>query len=346
MSEQPLISIIIPHRNGREILFRCLKSIFENGYSPFEIILVDNASTDGSVEAAVEAFSGLRVVRAGQNRGYAGGCNYGSLFARGDFLLFFNNDAVLAPRALHHLVEAIQREPDIAAVQPKILSLSEPQRFDYAGAAGGMIDMFGFPFARGRMFDTLEIDSGQYDQVCDIFWASGACCLVRRDVWEDLGGFDEVFFAHMEEIDLNWHMHLAGYRVVFEPGAVVYHEAGSTLASESPHKLYLNHRNNLLMLLKNLSLTRLLWIMPARLLLDFGALLYALGRGRISHALAILRAQAAVPLFAAHILRSRRQVRRLRRVSDRSVARKMYRGSAVLQYFVFGRKTYGSLAGA
>ncbi|MDQ7053327.1 MAG: glycosyltransferase family 2 protein [candidate division KSB1 bacterium] len=346
MSEQPLISIIIPHRYGREILFRCLTSIFENGYSPFEIILVDNASTDGSVEAAVEAFSGLRVVRAGWNRGYAGGCNYGSLFARGDFLLFFNNDAVLAAQALQRLVEAIQRKPDIAAVQPKILSLSEPQRFDYAGAAGGMIDVFGFPFARGRLFDTLETDTGQYDQACDIFWASGACCLIRRDVWENLGGFDEVFFAHMEEIDLNWRMHLASYRVVFEPGAVVYHEAGSTLASDSPHKLYLNHRNNLLMLLKNLSLARLLWILPARLLLDLGALLYALARGRISHALAILRALAAVPLFTAHILRARRQVRRLRRVDDRSVAQKMYRGSAVLQYFVFGRKTYGSLAGA
>ncbi len=346
MNETPLISIVIPHHNGKDILFRCLTSILENGYPRTEIILVDNASTDGSVEAAVEAFSGLKVVRAGRNRGYAGGCNYGALFARGDFLLFFNNDAVLAPGALRFLLQAMQEDETIAAVQPKICSLADPHRFDYAGAAGGMMDWFGFPFARGRIFDTLEQDRGQYDQPCDIFWASGACCLVRRDVWEALGGFDERFFAHMEEIDLNWRMHLAGYRVTFEPKAVAYHEAGTTLHSDSPHKLFLNHRNNWLMLLKNYSVRSLLWIAPVRLFMEFMAVGYALLQRRWAHAISILRALAALPAFGPHILRWRRTVHRLRRVSDRQVMQHMFRGSIVVQYFISGRKTYENLSHA
>lgn len=343
MGAAPLVSIIIPHYRGKEWLFRCLESVFAEARPSREVIVVDNGSTDGSTEAAMAAFPRLRIVRSGTNLGYAGGCNLGMTFARGAYLLLLNDDAVLEKGCLTELVRTAETDVRIAAVQPKILSVEKPGFFDYAGAAGGMIDIFGYPFARGRLFFSLERDEGQYDVPADIFWASGTCCLLRRSAVEKIGGLDEAFFAHMEEIDLNWRFHLAGYRVVYAPAARVYHRGATTLPQDSPRKLYLNHRNNLLMLLKHYTWRTLAWVLPTRLIFEFMALIYALVRREWAQGLAIVRAMGAVPAFAWHVVRERHRSRRIRTISDREIQKLMYRGSIVLDYFVRGRKNYRSL---
>ena len=331
------------NNNGEALLRRCLQSVVRDAYEPREIIIIDNASSDGSIEVAVKEFPGIRVLHPGKNLGYAGGCNFGMRQANGEYFLLFNNDAVASPGWLSKLVAFAEAHADVAAVQPKIKSLKQKRFFDYAGAAGGEIDIFGYPFARGRIFFTLEEDHGQYDAPADIFWASGACVLIRRTAVEITGMLDESFFAHMEEIDLSWRLWLAGFRVVSLPEVTIYHEAGSTLAQGAPRKVYFNHRNSLIMLLKNYSVANLLWILPVRLLLEALSCLFHLGMLQSASALAIIKAWLALPRFIGNIRAQRKSIRAMRKRSDRQVMRRMFRNSIVLQYFLFGRKTYRSL---
>lgn len=342
MSE-PFVSIIIPHFNGREILHTCLKSLKRTAYSNKEVILVNNASTDDSAEGIEEVYEGIKVVNNERNLGYAGGCNSGLEYARGDYVLFLNNDTSFEPDWLAKMIEACEHDSQIAACQPKILSLSDPNTFDYAGAAGGLIDRFGYPFARGRIFFTLEKDENQYDNGGDVFWASGTALLIRKSVLDEVGRFDEDFFAHMEEIDLNWRMHLAGYRVVAAPDAVVYHNAGSTLKPDSPKKVLLNHRNSLMMILKNYEGKNLLWIFPVRILLEFLTIFYSLLKLDFIRLKAVVSSLGQVILNFPKIMRKRKQVQKLRNVSDSEVFKKMYRGSIVFDYFVRGVRRVSDL---
>lgn len=336
MPESPLVSIVIPHHSGQETLRKCLKSAWETDYPRKEIFVVDNNSQDGSVESAIDLYPDTRVVRSRENLGYAGGCNRGLREAKGKYVLFLNDDAIIASNMLSLTVKACEDDHLIAACQPKILSLTEQRKFDYAGAAGGMMDRFGYPFALGRIFFAIESDEKQYDETGDIFWASGAAMLVRKSVIDEVGSFDEDYFAHMEEIDLCWRFHLAGYRVVAVPAAVVYHSSGTTLKSGSSRKIFLNHRNSLLMLLKNYELLSLVWIFPARLLFEALTLLYSLIRLDFVRGSAVLRALVAAALQSGRSLSKRRQIKAIRRVPDRVVLEKMYRGSIVFEYFVCG----------
>jgi len=346
MNETPLVSVVIPHFNGPEILNRCLTALEASSYPALEILLVDNASHDGSAVAAAERFASprLRLIRLPENRGFAGGCNAGVQQAGGRYVVLLNNDAVVSPRWLEPLVALAEQDERIAAVQPKVRSIDRPTHFDYAAAAGGLIDVLGIPFARGRMFTTCEEDRGQYDAVQEVFWASGTCCLVRRDAWHQVGGLDESFFAHMEEIDLNWRLHLAGLRVFFCPESVVQHNAGTTLPPEHPHKIFLNHRNGLVMVLKNYAWPTLLWVMPARLCLELIAALYCLLRGDLHHTRGILKALWTVATWQrTAIWAGRRRAQAVRRVPDAQVMARMYRGSVVWEYFVRRRKTCDAL---
>lgn len=274
----PTVDVIIPHFNGVEILDKCLASLEKATYPNLSVIIVDNGTVDESLKLASEKYKRIKILSAGKNLGYAGGCNFGFRRTRGKYAVFLNNDTEQEPDWLERLVEVAEKDDRIAAVQPKLLSMQARQRgekvFDYAGAAGGMLDALGYPYARGRVFNSVEVDKGQYDTVTEIFWASGAAMMVRRSVVEELGAFDDDFFAHMEEIDLCWRMKLAGYRVVSVPDAVVYHYGGATLAAGNPRKIYLNHRNNLMMIVKNASLGRLLWLLPVRIILELASLLY------------------------------------------------------------------------
>lgn len=343
----PVVSVIIPHLQGEEILLRCLRSIFQQvGSPPFEVVVVDNASTDGSVPEAKRRFPSIRVVCVATNRGYAGGCNLGIRASQAPFVLLLNNDTILAPNLLAELLKVALHNPQVAAIQPKIRSISRKDEFDYAGAAGGFMDIFGFPFARGRLFFTIEKDYGQYDRQDEIFWASGTCTLLRRTALEAAGLLDESFFAHMEEIDLNWRLHLLGYRVLYAPSAVVFHDAGTTLRPESPRKILLNHRNSLLMLLKNYRASTLSWIFPIRLMLQVLAVIYVLAQRDFSQMRAILWGSWQALRFIPQIWAERRRIQRIRLLSDRQIRRRMYRNSVVLQYFLLGRKTFDQLGGA
>ncbi|MFQ5752157.1 MAG: glycosyltransferase family 2 protein [bacterium] len=336
MSEKPLVSIIIPHFNGKEILQACLISLEKTLYSNKEVILVDNGSSDGSVEIMQGRFPWLQIVRNKQNLGYAGGCNSGLLKARGKYVLLLNNDTVVDPHWLAKIVEVCEQDGKIAACQPKILSLKNQNMFDYAGAAGGLMDIFGFPFAKGRIFFTIEKDEHQYEEGGHIFWASGTAMLIRKSALDEVGNFDEDFFAHMEEIDLNWRLHLAGYNVISKPQARVYHSAGSTLKTNSYKKVLLNHRNCLIMLLKNYEVKNLIWIFPVRIFLEFVAIIYSLVKLDFIRIKAVCVALASVVVNFKKIMAKRVQVQLVRKIPDSQIFAKMYRGSIVFDYFIRG----------
>jgi len=333
----PLVSIVIPHWKGREILFRCLDSLDLLRYEPAEVLLIDNGSTDGSMDGVHAAFPKVTVLKAEKNLGYAGGCNIGLDHARGEFALLLNDDAVVTEGLLDALVRAAQADPAIAACQPKILSLRSPEFFDYAGAAGGELDRYGIPFCRGRMFETCERDSGQYDAPADIFWASGACCLVRVGPVREAGLLDVDFFAHMEEIDLQWRLRNKGYRVVSVPSAVARHDAGSTLGQDRPLKVYLNHRNSLIMLVKNLETRDLFHVLPVRIVLDAGGAVYRLLKGQPLNMVAVLRSLFVLLRFP--FLAGKRRSVRIR--VGRTIG--LYQGSILWEYFFRGRQRFSEL---
>lgn len=344
MAEIPLVSIIIPHLAGKEILRNCLSSLKKTHYPNTEVIVVDNGSTDNSVEDVQEIFPGIHVVKNEKNRGFAGGCNAGLHVSHGEYVLFLNDDTeIVDPEWLSFLVESCEADRKIAACQPKLLSLKNPESFDYAGAAGGLLDIFGFPFACGRIFFTIEQDNQQYDNKSEIFWASGTAMFARKSALAKVGDFDEDFFAHMEEIDLSWRLHLAGYKVIAVPQAVVYHNAGSTLTTDSYLKVLLNHRNSLAMLLKNYAWKNLVWIFPARILLEFIAAIYSLVKRDFVRLRAVFHALGYLIFHAKEIIVKRKQVQRIRKKDDFQIFHKMHRGSIVFAYFVKGVRSVEEL---
>jgi hypothetical protein len=334
----PRLSIIIPHLRGVEILRDCLRSIFASEYRDFEVILIDNASSDGSCELAGAEFPAVRRHRLSENRGYAGGCNAGIGIARGENLLLLNDDTLLEANSLGALMAALDRDASIAFAQPKLLNIRDRRHFDYSGACGGLIDVLGYPFAFGRTFMCMEEDRGQFDSPSQIFWACGTAALYRRKALDEVGFLDSDFFAHMEEIDLAWRLHLAGYQGVRVPEAVVYHHSGKTLANTERRKMFLNHRNSLACLLKNYSLANLSWVLPLKILFEWGIILISFLRRDWRRGPAALAVQLQLPWLLIRFLKKRRQVQSLRRVQDAQVMRKMYCGSVVIQHFLFGKR--------
>ena len=335
-SQQPVVSIIIPHTAGTEILIDCLDSLARGCGGPeAEIILVDNASSDGSVAEAYERFPNMRVLRLEQNRGYAGGCNRGIEAANGRYVLLLNDDTEVDAACVRELVETAEAEPSIGACQPKIRSLQDRSQFEYSGAAGGLMDVYGYPFSRGRIMDHVEDDEGQYDEAAEIFWASGVCMLIRKSVLDEVGAFDETFFAYMEEIDLSWRINLGGFRVVYVPTAIVYHIGGYSLERTNLKRMYLNHRNSVIMLAKNYSLRSLVWALPTKIVLELFIFAGALVRNpRRSRAVVLSFGWLLthVPL----ILRLRAEAQNVRRVPDRLILSRLYQGMAPIWYFLFG----------
>jgi GT2 family glycosyltransferase/SAM-dependent methyltransferase len=332
----PLVSIIIPHTAGTEILVSCLEALHrDGGLGHAEVILVDNASSDGSVPAAKKRFPELRVVGLLENQGYAGGCNRGIEVSRGRYVILLNDDTEVDIGCVRELVRVAEEDPSVAACQPKVRSLRDPTRFEYSGAAGGLMDLYGYPFSRGRLMGHVEVDEGQYDDPAEIFWASGVCLLVRKSVLDEVGAFDETFFAYMEEIDLCWRIHLTGRRIVYVPTSIVYHIGAYSLERQNVRRMYLNHRNSIIMLLKNYSLASLLWVLPIKIALELfifaGALLRNPRRSQ-----AVLLSFAWLLRHGSTLRRLRAETQALRRVPDEHVRRHLYRGMAPLWYFLFG----------
>ncbi len=293
MSETPRCSVVIPHLKGSRPLLATLRAV-DRANVDLEIVLVDNASTDGSVEEAVELFDNLRVVRSEENLGYAGGVNLGLEHARAPWCVFLNDDAVPAPGAIESLVDLLESAPDddLPLLQPVLRSSADPRFFDYAGGAGGLIDRWGYPFALGRLFDRVEIDDGQYTAGGPLAWASGCCFAGSTALLRELGGFEESFFAHFEEIDLCWRHRSSGGRIESVSGATVYHMGPSTLPVGG-RKTYLNFRNNLWTLRRNMRGLRLFTVVIIRLVLDSIAALRWLLGGKPALAAATLRGLAA-----------------------------------------------------
>ncbi|MEE2876809.1 MAG: glycosyltransferase family 2 protein [Candidatus Neomarinimicrobiota bacterium] len=339
-----MVSIIIPHYNGIEIVSECLDSLKASTFTDKEVIVVDNASEDGSTEWIEQNHSEVLLLRNRINEGYAGGCNKGAEMAKGEFLLFLNNDTVHEIGWLEPLVEELRTNPETASVQPKILNYFDRRLFDYAGACGGALDILAFPFARGRIFFKQETDSGQYDDQASIFWASGTALMIRKSDFEAAGRFDGTFFAHQEEIDLQWRLHLMGRDVRVIPSSVVYHKNAVTLPAQSVQKQYLNHRNSVLMLLSNYSLPLTLYLFPIRVALELIASVYAVVMLDFKHLLGILKSMFWIIFHPMVIVRRRRLVKSVRKVRDRAVISHMYKGSIVFDYYIVGKRSYRDLS--
>lgn len=280
------VAVVILNWNGRKLLEQFLQNVISNSPQA-EVIVADNASSDDSVEFLKKNFPALRIIPLPVNFGFAQGYNEALKQVDAEYFMLLNSDVEVTEGWLIPLVDFLNQHPETAACQPKIRSFRDRHLFEHAGAAGGFLDYLGYPFCRGRLFNTLEADNKQYDSVTNVFWATGACMLVRSEVFRKLNGFDERFFAHMEEIDLCWRLKNLGYKISYCAESTVYHVGGGTLHKSNPKKTYLNFRNNRKLLRKNLSIQELKTIYATRNRLDQLAALVALAKGNIEEAKAI-----------------------------------------------------------
>ncbi len=325
------LSVVILNWNGRRHLERYLPSVVAHTEGDAEVVVADNGSTDDSLQWLRLNYPDVRVICLDRNYGFAGGYNRAMREVESEYVLLLNSDVEVTAGWWQPLVEVLDTESDVAAVAPKLLADMERTQFEYAGAAGGFIDYLGYPFCRGRILSNVEEDKGQYDDRRDIFWASGAAMCCRREVFESLGGFDEDFFAHMEEIDLQWRMQLAGWRIVVEPKSVVYHLGGGTLPASS-RKIFLNHRNNLAMLFKCASPMQRAVVAVVRPATDMLEALVNLVTLHPQRAWAIVRAWGEFIAWHGVLSRKRKAVVRTKKVDN------IYRNSIVLRYIFGGRK--------
>lgn len=350
------IAIVILNWNGRSMLERFLPSVLryslmdspsEAGWqvpnaAPLEltsqVIVADNGSTDDSVHFLRQRYPNLPLILLDKNYGFAEGYNRALQQVEADYYILLNSDVEPTPHWIQPVVAMMERDWRVAIAQPKLLMYDRRDTFEYAGAAGGYIDSFGYPFCRGRLFTTLERDHGQYDDEADIFWASGAAMFVKAKVWRKIGGLDPDFFAHMEEIDFCWRAKNAGYHVRYCPRSTVFHVGGGTLPKSSPFKTHLNFRNNLSMLYKNLPTSRLRRVIQLRLVLDWVAALKFLLEGHWGEFKAVSKAHREF-LALRPQLREKRQ-----RLSHHTVSA-LYQGHILLEYFLRGRKTFTALRG-
>lgn len=333
-------SIIIVTWNGLDHLKKYLPSVTETEYPDFEIILADNASSDGSKAWVKSTYPEIKIASLDGNYGYCGGNNRAVPFAEKEILVFLNNDVRVDKNWLHGLNTTFD-EPKIAAAQPKLRADKHPDHFEYAGAAGGYIDQFGYPFCRGRVFEEVEKDEGQYDTEADLFWASGAALAIRKNVFTKLGGFDEDFEFHMEEIDLCWRLQNQGYKIGYAPESIIYHLGGGSLPMGSPRKVYYNFRNSLFMLWKNYSTSSLLKRFVLRIFLDIVAAWRALFEGKPKEWWAVTKAHLHFLRDFGNVHKKRKELQR-KRVHTKD-PETMLNISIIWQHFGKGIKKFSDL---
>jgi GT2 family glycosyltransferase len=333
----PQVNVIILNWNGEKLLREYLPEVIANTDSDIaRVIVADNGSTDGSISLLESEFSEVCLWKFDRNYGFAEGYNRALEMSDTPYTILLNSDVAPAKGWVNPLLDYMERNADVGACQPKLLSRMEPDKFEYAGAAGGFLDRNGYPYCRGRIFATCETDHGQYDDVMDIFWATGAALMIRTDLYRKAGGLDARFFAHMEEIDLCWRVLLAGYRIVAVPSAVVYHLGGGSLPASNPRKTYLNFRNNLLMLHKNLPAADCRSALIRRRLLDTIAWAKFMATFDWKNASAIIKAHRDFADMrkqytehpAVNLLKTLRSARR----------------NILIEYYACGRKTFSSLS--
>jgi len=335
------VAIVILNWNGENYLQKFLPILIDNTLIPgVEIIVADNASTDSSLSLLKDKFPTIRTIVFDKNYGFAGGYNKALAEVEADYFVLLNSDLEVTPGWLNPMLEYMDGHEKVAACQPKILSYANRSKFEHAGAAGGYIDQFGFPFCRGRVLGLAEEDKGQYDTITDIFWATGACLLIRSNLYWKAGGLDDEFFAHMEEIDLCWRLKSRGYRIVCIPASSVFHVGGGALNYESPHKTYLNFRNNLLMLYKNLPARLLEKTMYWRFVFDYAAAFQLFITGKPKNALSVFKARRDFKNMQPAFEEKRKQ-NILYATSDNK--QNILQKSIVLEYYLKGKKTYKAI---
>lgn len=334
------IAIVILNWNGVDLLRRFLPSVQANSSAQAEVIVADNGSTDASCAVLESEFPDVRLIRLPENYGFAEGYNRALEQVDAPYYLLLNSDVEVPAGWLAPLLDYMEAHPEVAACQPKMLSYADRGSFEYAGAAGGFLDRYGYPFCRGRVFDTLERDEGQYDDVAPVLWASGAALMVRRQDWRDAGGLDGRFFAHMEEIDFCWRLRSRGRGVVCIPASRVYHVGGASLAQGNPRKTFLNFRNNLLMLYKNLPAVELRPVMRARRWFDYVAVAKFLVGGDAANARAVLKARREFRRLRPEFQPQREE--NLRRATTDAIPERM-EWSLLVAYYLKGKKHYSSL---
>ena len=317
-----------------------LPSVLASTYSNYEVIVADNASTDDSLDFIRKAHPEVGIIKLATNFGFARGYNEALKQVVAPYYVLLNSDVEVAPGWIEPVIDLMESETAIGACQPKILTFHDKTVFEYAGAAGGWLDFLGYPFARGRIFDYCEKDHGQYDSNENIFWASGAAMFVKSAVFHELNGLDEYFFAHQEEIDFCWRLQLLGYRVMACPGSVVYHVGGGTLPKGNERKVFLNFRNNLIMLAKNLPRNQMAWKIPLRILLDIVSAWKSLFAGEATYFIAVMEAHAG---FVKWLMNGRNKSNFPgRRIGD---LKGYYNKSVIWKHFVSGKNTFAEIVG-
>lgn len=335
----PSVAIVILNWNGRNYLEKFLPSVMATTYEGAVVVLADNASTDDSVEFVRNNFPSVRILSNPQNFGFARGYNEILKQLNEPYWVLLNSDVEVQPSWLEPMAELMESDQRIAACQPKILQYNDREYFEYAGAAGGWLDSLGYPFARGRIFDICEKDKGQYNEPMPVFWASGAALMVRAAAYREAGGLDEYFFAHQEEIDLCWRLQRLGYMVYCHPGSVVYHVGGGTLPKGNERKVFLNFRNNLMMMWKNLPLGEALWKIFFRYILDTISAVKQLLAGEGTYFRAVFKAHTAFLYWLFFVKKKKLD-------APKKVKLEGYMdGSVVWSHFVQGKKRFEEIIG-
>lgn len=330
------IAVVILNYNGEKLLRQFLPSVVE--YSdPAQIYVADNGSSDASVRLLKTDFPEVKVVELGGNFGFCGGYNRALGNIAADYYVLLNSDVQVTPGWLVPLRNLLDSRPEIASVQPKILSWRQKNLFEYAGAGGGFIDSLGYPFCRGRVFDHVEEDQGQYNDECEVFWSSGACMMIRSHKFHEHGGFDERFFAHMEEIDLCWKLQRSGNLVFYSGRSTVYHVGAGTLGYHHPRKTYLNFRNGLSLIFKHLDTGELFYKLPARLMLDWVAAMFFILRGEGRNFMSVLRAHRDFISRLGALGRKRKAIRSNHPSYPRA---NIHRGLIISDYYLRQRKVF------
>ena len=336
------VAIVILNWNGRKMMEKYLPSVLNCSREDAVVYVADNASTDDSVDWLKQHYPEIRLIVLEENWGFAEGYNQALRQVDADYYVLLNSDIEVTTQWLKPLVNFMDLHPNVAACQPKLLAVHDKSSFEYAGACGGFLDRFGYPFCRGRLFDTVEKDSGQYDKPAQILWATGACMLIRSRVYWEVGGLDGRFFAHNEEIDLCWRLHQYGYSVWCVPESRVYHVGGGTLPKVNPMKTYLNFRNNLTMLYKNLPDKELSMVMRWRWFLDYVAAFETLMVNRnVGDFKAIFRARRDFQRWKHDFDADRETIKKKRVCTLQMPARQLY--SILWQYYVKGKRRFSEL---
>lgn len=334
------VAVVILNWNGKALLEKFLPDVVKHSAGVAEVYVIDNNSSDGSVQMITSSFNSIKVIQNIENYGFAKGYNEGLKHVDADCFVLLNSDVQVTAGWITPMVKLLESDPFIAACQPKLLNYNVRDEFEYAGGAGGFIDKWCYPFCRGRMFDSFEKDSGQYNDTREVFWASGACLFVRSKIFLEAGGFDEDFFAHMEEIDLCWRIRNLGFKIMYCPGSAVYHVGAGTLAKMNPQKTYYNFRNNLLLMGKNHAPEYFFLKLFLRGSLDGLAGIKFLFSGKVSHFFAVLRAHFSFYAMLPATLRKRKLIKKnIKRYTTSCI----YRGSIVWQYFAKGKRKFSEL---